>query len=189
MVEKQDDLQLRWYAVHVATGFENKMIEEIQRKVAESGLESYFGEMIMPTEEVVELKNGKKNVKTKKLMPGYLLVQMVMHDDAWFLVRNATKVLGFLGGKKGQKPVHMPDFEVNRILNRDSAGEVVASKPRVSVVYDVGEVVRVSEGPFADFQAVVEEVNYEKGRLVVSVLIFGRSTPVELEFGQVEKLT
>ena len=186
MSEKHDEVKLNWYAVHVATGFEKGTIEELQRKIAAQGLEACFGEMQVPTEEVIELKNGKKTTRQKKLMPGYLLVEMSMDDNAWFLVRNATKVLGFLGGKKGQKPVSLPQNEVDRILNRNQTEEV---KPRLNVVYDVGEVVRVNTGPFADFQGVVEDVNHEKSRLVVSVLIFGRSTPVELEFGQVEKLT
>lgn len=187
MSKKNDEIKLNWYAVHVATGFENKMIEEMTRKIASQGIEAYFGEMVVPTEEVVELKNGKKTTRQKKLMPGYVLIEMNMHDDAWYLVRNATKVLGFLGVKKGQKPVCMPKVEVDRILNRSEGAEVV--KPRLNVAFDVGEMVRVNTGPFADFQGVVEDVNHEKSRLVVSVLIFGRSTPVELEFGQVEKLT
>ncbi|MDC3181252.1 transcription termination/antitermination protein NusG [Gammaproteobacteria bacterium] len=187
MSENNDAIKLSWYAVHVATGFENKMIEEMTRKIASQGLESYFGELIVPTEEVVELKDGKKVSKIKKLMPGYILVEMNMHDDAWYLVRNATKVLGFLGGKKGQKPMPMPKVEVDHILNRAEGQD--APKPRMNVAYDVGEMVRVITGPFADFQGVVEDVNHEKSRLVVSVLIFGRSTPVDLEFGQVEKLT
>jgi transcriptional antiterminator NusG len=178
--------KLNWYAVQVATGFENKMIKEIVAKVETAGLGDSFGEMIVPTEEIVEIKNGKKRKTERKLIPGYIFVRMDMNDDAWFLVRSATKVLGFLGGKKGKKPVPMPQSEVERMLNRNQDNPEV---PKTKEAFDYGEMVRVSSGPFADFQGTVEDINYEKLRLVVSVMIFGRSTPVELEFGQVEKIT
>ena len=180
------DKKLNWYAVQVATSFENKMIQEIVAKIATEGLRDSFGELIVPTEEIVEMKDGKKRKVLKKLIPGYIFIEMEMNDEAWFLVRNATKVLGFLGGKKGKKPIPMPTSEVESMLNR---GDVSEDKPKLKVTYDYGEVVRVSSGPFADFQGAVEDINYDKHRLVVSVMIFGRSTPVELEFGQVEKIT
>jgi transcriptional antiterminator NusG len=181
-----EDKKLNWYAVQVATGCENKMIQEIVSKVATSDLQESFGDMIVPTEETVELKDGKKRNVTRKLIPGYIFVEMDMNDDAWYLVRNATKVLGFLGGKKGKKPLPMPKKEVEAMLNKDTVEE---DKPRLKMAFDFGEVVRVASGPFADFQGTVEEINYDKHRLVVSVMIFGRSTPVELEFNQVEKIT
>ena len=181
-----DEKNLSWYAVQVATGFENKMIQEIVAKVATEGLGNSFGDMIVPTEETVELKDGKKRKVVRKLIPGYIFIEMEMNDEAWFLVRNATKVLGFLGGKKGKKPLPMPKKEVEAMLNKDVVEE---EKPRLKVAFDFGEVVRVASGPFADFQGSVEEINYDKQRLVVSVMIFGRSTPVELEFNQVEKIT
>lgn len=186
VVMADDEIKLNWYAVQVATSFENKMIQEIVAKVATEGLNDSFGEMVVPTEEIVEMKDGKKRKVLKKLIPGYIFIEMDMNDEAWFLVRNATKVLGFLGGKKGKKPMPMPKSEVEAMLNR---GEVSEEKPKLKVSYDYGEVVRVSSGPFADFQGAVEDINYDKQRLVVSVMIFGRSTPVELEFGQVEKIT
>ncbi|MCP8352474.1 transcription termination/antitermination protein NusG [Candidatus Synchoanobacter obligatus] len=182
-----EEKQLSWYAVQVATGFESKMIQEIASKISLEGLGESFGDMVVPTEEVIELKNGKKRKVVKKLIPGYIFIQMDMNDEAWFLVRNATKVLGFLGAKKGKKPLPMPANEVENMLNRDKKAE--EDKPRLSVVFDYGELVRVSSGPFADFQGSVEDIIHEKQRLVVSVMIFGRSTPVELEFGQVEKIT
>ena len=178
--------KLDWYIVQVASGFENKMVQEIVAKVASAGLRDSFGEMIVPTEEIVELKDGKKRKVTKKLMPGYIFMQMDMNDDAWYLVRNATKVLGFLGGKGGKKPNPVPQREVDAMLQKDKVEE---SKPRLKVAFEYGEVVRVASGPFSDFQGAVEDINYDKQRLVVSVMIFGRSTPVELEFGQVEKIT
>ncbi len=181
-----DEKKLNWYAVQVATSFENKMIQEITAKIDTEGLQDSFGDLVVPTEEVVELKNGKKRKVLRKLIPGYIFIEMDINDQAWFLVRNATKVLGFLGGKKGKKPLPMPKSEVESMLNKDSVSD---EKPKHKVLFDFGEVIRVSSGPFADFQGVVEEINYDKHRLVVAVLIFGRSTPVELEFGQVEKIT
>ena len=163
------------------------MIQEIVSKIATAGLRDSFGEMIVPTEETVELKDGKKRKVVRKLIPGYIFIEMDMSDETWYLVRNATKVLGFLGGKKGgKKPLPMPKKEVEAMLNKDTVEE---EKPRLKVAFDFGEVVRVASGPFADFQGTVEEINYDKHRLVVSVMIFGRSTPVELEFNQVEKIT
>lgn len=180
------DTSLNWYAVSVASGFEKKMVQEITGKIVTAGLSESFGDMMIPTERVIELKDGKKRETEKRLMPGYVFIEMSMSDDAWFLVRNATKVLGFLGAKKGNKPNPLPKNEIDRLLNK---GESEEAKPVMKSLFDVGEVVRVSEGPFSGFQGPVEEINYEKHRLVVSVMIFGRSTPVELEFGQVEKIT
>jgi transcriptional antiterminator NusG len=146
-------------------------------------MEDQFGEILVPTEEVVEMKEGKKRKSERKFFPGYVLVQMEMNNDTWHLIKESPKVLGFIGGTT-DKPAPISDAEANAILQRVEEG---VDKPRPKIVFEPGEVVRVTDGPFTDFNGVVEEVNYEKSRLRVSVLIFGRSTPVELEFGQVEK--
>jgi transcriptional antiterminator NusG len=147
------------------------------------GMEDQFGEILVPTEEVVEMRDGKKRKSDRKFFPGYVLVQMEMNDNTWHLVKESPKVLGFIGGTS-DKPAPISEAEANSILQRVEEG---VDKPRPKIVFEPGEVVRVTDGPFTDFNGVVEEVNYEKSRLRVSVLIFGRSTPVELEFGQVEK--
>ncbi len=173
----------RWYVIHAYSGFEDQVIRSLREHISRHGLESQFGEIIVPTEEVIEMRGGKKRKSIRKFFPGYVLVQMDMDDVTWHLVRNVPKVLGFIGGKAG-RPTPISDKEAASILQRVEEGE---TKPRPKVLFEPGEVVRVIEGPFADFHGVVEEVNYEKSRLTVAVLIFGRSTPVELEFGQVEK--
>ena len=155
----------------------------MQERVRLKGLEDKFGEVIVPTEEVVEMRAGQKRKSERKFFPGYVLVQMEMNNETWHLVRSIPRVLGFIGGT-AEKPAPITDKEAASILQRVEEGE---TKPRPKVLFEPGEVVRVTEGPFADFNGVVEDVNYEKNRLRVSVLIFGRSTPVELEFGQVEK--
>lgn len=176
-------MALRWYVVHAYSGFEHQVARSMRDRVKFAGLEDRFGEILVPTEEVVEMREGKKRRSERKFFPGYVLVQMEMDEDTWHLVKDVPKVMGFIGGSS-DRPAPITDKEADAILNRVKEG---AEKPRPKVLFEPGEVVRVTDGPFNDFNGVVEEVNYEKSRLRVSVLIFGRSTPVELEFGQVEK--
>ncbi len=173
----------RWYVVHVYSGFENQVVRSLNERVGRFGMEEKFGEVLVPTEEVVEMRGGQKRRSDRKFFPGYVLVQMEMDDNTWHLVKDVPKVMGFIGGTSN-RPAPISDKEAEKILQRVQEG---VEKPRPKVLFEPGEVVRVTEGPFADFNGVVEEVNYEKSRLRVAVLIFGRSTPVELEFGQVEK--
>lgn len=173
----------RWYVIHAYSGFEKQVMRLLQERINRSGLEDKFGEILVPTEEVVEMRDGKKRKSDRKFFPGYVLIHMEMDDDTWHLVKEVPRVLGFIGGT-GVKPAPITDEEANAILQRVEDG---VDKPRPKVLFEPGEVVRVKDGPFTDFNGVVEEVNFEKSRLRVSVLIFGRSTPVELEFGQVEK--
>lgn len=173
----------RWYVVHAYSGFENQVKKSLQERIRRAGMEDMFGEILVPTEEVVEMREGQKRRSERKFFPGYVLVQMEMSDATWHLVREVPKVMGFIGGTS-DRPAPISEREADAILNRVREG---TEKPRPKVLFEVGEVVRVTEGPFTDFNGVVEEVNYEKSRLRVAVLIFGRSTPVELEFGQVEK--
>ena len=173
----------RWYVVHAYSGFEKSVMRSLNERITRSGLEEQFGDVLVPTEEVVEMRNGQKRKSDRKFFPGYVLVNMEMNDDTWHLVREVPKVLGFIGGTK-EKPAPITDAEADVILQRVQEG-VDAPKPKI--LFEVGEVVRVIDGPFNDFSSVVEEVNYEKNRLQVAVLIFGRSTPVELNFDQVEK--
>jgi len=174
---------MQWYVVHAYSGFENQVKRALEERVARANMGDMFGEILVPTEEVVEMREGTKRKSERKFFPGYVLVQMEMNDDTWHLVKDAPKVMGFIGGTS-DKPAPITEQEANAILQRVQEG---ADKPRPKVLFEAGEVVRVTDGPFNDFNGVVEEVNYEKSRLRVSVLIFGRSTPVELEFGQVEK--
>lgn len=176
-------MALRWYVVHAYSGFENQVKRSLQERVQRFGMEDKFGEILVPMEEVVEMREGQKKRSERKFFPGYVLVQMEMDDETWHLVKDAPKVLGFIGGTT-DKPAPIPDKEANAILQRIQEG---VDKPRPKVLFEPGEVVRVTDGPFNDFNGVVEEVNYEKSRMLVAVQIFGRSTPVELEFGQVEK--
>ena len=176
-------MAMRWYVVHAYSGFENRVKQSLIERVARSGMQDKFGEILVPTEEVVEMREGQKRKSERKFFPGYVLVQMEMDDDTWHLVKEVPKVLGFIGGTS-DRPAPITDKEANAILQRVQEG---AEKPRPKVLFEPGEVVRVIDGPFNDFNGVVEEVNYEKSKLRVAVLIFGRSTPVELEFGQVEK--
>jgi transcriptional antiterminator NusG len=173
----------RWYVVHAYSGFEKYVMQRLQERIETDHLEDKFGSILVPTEEVVELRAGQKRKSERKFFPGYVLVEMVMDQDTWHLVKNIPKVLGFIGGTS-DKPAPISPKEAEIILQRmqDSS-----EKPKPKVLFEVGEVVRVTDGPFADFNGVVEEVNYEKSRLRVAVLIFGRSTPVELQFDQVEK--
>lgn len=173
----------RWYVVHVYSGFEKQVQRSMQERVRHAGMEDRFGDILVPTEEVVEIKGGQKRKSDRKFFPGYVLVQMEMDDETWHLVKDVPKVMGFVGGTS-DRPAPISDKEAERILQRVQEG---VEKPKPKVLFEPGEIVRVIEGPFADFNGVVEEVNYEKSKLRVAVLIFGRSTPVELEFGQVEK--
>jgi len=174
---------LRWYVVHAYSNFEKKVKHSLEERVKRSGLEHKFGKVIVPTEEVVEMREGQKRKSDRKFFPGYVLVQMEMDDETWHLVKEVPKVLGFIGGTK-ERPEPITDEEANNILHRVEEG---VDKPRPKVLFEPGEVVRVTDGPFNDFNGVVEQVNYEKNKLRVAVQILGRSTPVELEFGQVEK--
>jgi len=173
----------RWYVVHAYSGFENQVKRSLLDRIKRAGMEDMFGEILVPTEEVVEMREGQKRRSERKFFPGYVLVQMEMNDDTWHLIKDAPKVMGFIGGTS-DRPAPISDKEADSILQRVQEGQ---DKPKPKVLFEPGEVVRVIDGPFNDFNGVVEEVNYEKNRLRVSVLIFGRSTPVELEFGQVEK--
>ena len=174
---------MRWYVVHAYSGYEKKVAAALRERVALYGMEDRFGEILVPTEEVVEIRGGQKRKSERKFFPGYVLVQMVLCDDTWHLVKETPRVMGFIGGK-ADKPAPITDKEAEMILQRVQDSE---DKPRPKTVFEAGEVVRVTDGPFNDFNGVVEEVNYDKSRLRVSVSIFGRSTPVELEFTQVEK--
>lgn len=176
-------MSLRWYVVHAYSGFENQVKRSLLERINRFGMEDKFGDILVPMEEVVEMREGQKKRSERKFFPGYVLVQMEMDDESWHLVKDAPKVLGFIGGTT-DKPAPIPDKEAEAILQRIQEG---VDKPRPKVLFEPGEVVRVTDGPFNDFNGVVEEVNYEKSRMLVAVQIFGRSTPVELEFGQVEK--
>lgn len=172
----------RWYIVNVYSGSENRVAQLIKEQSAKKGLESYFEEILIPTEEVIEIKGGEKVNVNKKYFPGYVLVKMVLTGDTWHLVRNIPRVSGFLGAKG--KPTPVSELEIKRIL--DQVKESMES-PKSSVTYEIGDQVRVVEGPFASFSGYVEEIEDDKQRLKVSVMIFGRATPVALEFSQVEK--
>lgn len=174
---------MRWYVVHTYSGFESHVKRAILERVKLAGIENKFGDILIPTEEVMEIRSGRKRKSARKFFPGYVLVQMDMDDETWHLIRDIPKVLKFIGGT-AERPAPITDKEANTILDRIKEG---VDKPRPKVMFEPGEMVRVTEGPFADFNGVVEEVNYEKNRLRVAVLIFGRSTPVDLDFSQVEK--
>lgn len=173
----------RWYVVHAYSGFEKKVAASLKERIARHGMQDLFGDVLVPTEEVVEMRAGQKRKSERKFFPGYVLVQMELNDDSWHLVKETPRVMGFIGGK-ADKPAPISDKEAEVILRRVEVG---SEKPRPKTIFEPGEMIRVVDGPFNDFNGVVEEVNYDKNRLRVSVLIFGRSTPVELDFGQVEK--
>ena len=177
-------MALRWYVVHAYSNFEHKVSESLRERIKLKGLEDRFGEILVPTEEVVEMRDGQRRRSERKFFPGYVLVQMEMNEATWHLIKDTPRVMGFIGGT-ADKPAPITEKEAEAILRRVADG---SDKPRPKTLFEPGEVVRVVDGPFADFNGVVEEVNYEKSRLQVAVLIFGRSTPVELEFGQVEKV-
>jgi len=174
---------LRWYVVHAYSGMEKAVERNILERINRAGMQSKFGRILVPMEEVVEIKNGQKKTTERKFFPGYVLVEMVMDDDTWHLVKHTNKVTGFVGGGK-TRPSPISEAEVQKIVSQMQEG---TEKPRHKIEFVVGEYVRVKEGPFADFNGSVEEVNYEKSKVRVAVTIFGRSTPVELEFSQVEK--
>ena len=174
----------RWYVVHAYSGFEKQVQRSLKERIGRSGMEDLFGEILVPTEEVVEMKKGVKRRSERKFFPGYVLVEMEMNEDSWHLVKDVPKVMGFIGGKQ-DKPAPISNKEAEMILDRVAEG---VDKPKPKVLFEPGEMVRVVDGPFNDFNGTVEEINYEKSRLRVAVSIFGRSTPVELDFQQVEKL-
>lgn len=174
----------RWYVVHAYSGMEKSVARALQDRVERAGMQAQFGKILVPTEEVVEMKNGQRTITERRFFPGYVLVEMDMNDDTWHLVKNTGKVTGFVGGS-GHRPTPISEKEVDKIMSQMQEG---VEKPKPKTLFEVGEMVRVKEGPFTDFNGNVEEVNYEKSRLRVSVTIFGRATPVELEFGQVEKV-
>ena len=174
----------RWYIVHAYSGMEKAVERNLRERIDRAGMQDKFGRVLVPTEEVVELKNGKKSVTERRIYPGYVLVEMEMADDTWHLVKHTNKVTGFIGGAKN-RPAPISDAEVAKIVNQMQEG---VDKPKPKVEWTVGELVRVKEGPFTDFNGAVEEVNYEKSKVKVSVTIFGRATGVELDFAQVEKV-
>ena len=174
---------LRWYVVHAYSGMEKAVERNIRESIARAGMENKFGRILVPTEEVVEMKNGQRKTAERKFFPGYVFVEMVMDDESWHLVKHTNKVTGFVGGAK-TRPSPISEAEVQKIVSQMQDG---VDKPRHKVEFMVGEFIRVKEGPFTDFKGSIEEVNYEKNKVRVSVMIFGRSTPVELEFGQIEK--
>lgn len=174
---------MRWYIVHAYSGMEKAVERNITERIQRLGMQEKFGRILVPTEEVVEMRNGKRKTTERRLFPGYVFVEMMMDDDSWHLVKHTSKVTGFVGGAKN-RPVPISETEIQKIVDQVQEG---SDKPRHKIEFMVGELVRVKEGPFTDFNGSVEEVNYEKSRLRVSVAIFGRSTPVELEFSQVEK--
>lgn len=177
-------MSMHWYVVHAYSNYEMRVKAALEERIERLELQDFFGAIMIPTEEVVEMRDGEKRKSTRKFFPGYVLVEMEMNDESWQLVKNTPRVLGFIGGKS-DNPAPISEKEVAAIMGRMEEG---VDAPRPKVLFDVGEVVRVKDGPFIDFNGVVEEVNYEKSKLLVAVQIFGRSTPVELEFFQVEKL-
>ena len=175
---------LRWYVVHAYSGMEKAVERNLRERIERAGMHDKFGRILVPTEEVVEMKNGKKAVTQRRFFPGYVLVEMLMDDESWHLVKHTSKVTGFVGGAKN-RPAPISDTEVMKIVHQMQEG---VEKPRPKVQWEVGEVVRVKEGPFTDFNGAIDDVNYEKSKVRVAVTIFGRATPVELDFHQVEKV-
>ncbi|MCG6933854.1 MAG: transcription termination/antitermination protein NusG [Gallionella sp.] len=176
-------MTMHWYVVHTYSQFEKSVQRALTERIQREGMQDQFGQILVPVEEVVELKSGQKNISERKFFPGYVLVEMEMTDQSWHLVKSTPKVTGFLGGS-AMKPTPISEKEVQNIMRQMQAG---VEKPRPKVLFEVGELVRVKEGPFTDFNGSVEDVNYDKNKIRVAVTIFGRSTPVELDFGQVEK--
>ncbi|ASF45529.1 transcription termination/antitermination protein NusG [Methylovulum psychrotolerans] len=176
-------MSLRWYVVHAYSNFENKVKQSLEERIKRDGLEQYFGKILVPTEEVVEMRMGQQRKSERKFFPGYVLVQMELTDETWHMVKDVPKVLGFIGGVS-DRPAPISEKEAMAILSRVEEG---VNKPRPKILFEAGEVVRIIDGPFKDFNGAIEEVNYEKSKLKISVLIFGRSTSVELGFAQVEK--
>ena len=183
VLEPAANPDFRWYVVQAYSGMERAAERNIQERIARAGVQHKFGRILIPTEEVVEVKGGQKKTTERKFFPGYVLVEMIMDDDTWHLVKQTSKVTGFVGGARN-RPVPISRVEVEKIVSQMQEG---SEKPRHKVEFEVGEMIRVKEGPFTDFNGSIEEVNYEKNKLRVSVTIFGRATPVELEFSQIEK--
>ncbi|TQV83705.1 transcription termination/antitermination protein NusG [Denitrobaculum tricleocarpae] len=175
-------MAMRWYVLHVYSGFEKKVAESIQDQAVQNGMEDFFEEVLVPTEEVVEMRRGQKVNSERKFFPGYVLIKMDLTDESWHLVKNTPKVTGFLGNKG--RPLPISQKEAERIQTQVQEG---VERPKPSITFEIGETVRVSDGPFTSFNGLVEEVDEERARLKVAVSIFGRSTPVELEYAQVEK--
>ena len=183
VLEPATNPDFRWYVVQAYSGMERAAERNIQERIARAGVQHKFGRILIPTEEVVEVKGGQKKTTERKFFPGYVLVEMIMDDDTWHLVKQTSKVTGFVGGARN-RPVPISQVEVEKIVSQMQEG---SEKPRHKVEFEVGEMIRVKEGPFTDFNGSIEEVNYEKNKLRVSVTIFGRASPVELEFSQIEK--
>ncbi|ALA23783.1 antitermination protein NusG [Piscirickettsia salmonis] len=173
----------RWYVVQAYSGYEKRVVNLLNEHMKAAGLEDKFGEILVPTEEVIEMRSGQKRKSERKFFPGYVLVQMEMDEEAWHLVRNVPRVLGFIGGT-AERPAPITDAEADRILDRLKDGE---NKPRPKTLFEPGEIIRVIDGPFADFNGTIEEVDYEKNKVSAAISIFGRSTPVELDFSQISK--
>ncbi|AFP85631.1 transcription antitermination protein nusG [secondary endosymbiont of Heteropsylla cubana] len=178
-----ETLQKRWYVVQAFSGFEGRVAQSLREHIKLHNIEHLFGEVMVPTEEVVEIRSGQRRKSERKFFPGYVLVQMLMNDASWHLVRNVPRVMGFIGGTS-DRPLPISEKEVSAIMNRL---QKIGEKPRPKTLFEPGELVRVNDGHFSDFNGIVEEVDYDKSRLKVSVSIFGRATPVELDFAQVEK--
>ena len=176
-------MTMRWYVVQVTSQYENKVREALADRAALNNLTASFGDVLIPTEEVVEMKDGQKRKSERKFFPGYILVQMEMNDDTWHLVRHIPKVLGFIGGR-ADKPSPISDKEVEKIMSRV---QDTHDKPKPKTLFEAGEVIRITDGPFTDFSGVIEEVNYEKSKVKVSVMIFGRATPIDLSFSQIKE--
>ena len=183
VLEPATNPDFRWYVVQAYSGMERAAERNIQERIARAGVQHKFGRILIPTEEVGEVKGGQKSITERRIFPGYVLVEMIMDDDTWHLVKQTSKVTGFVGGARN-RPVPISQVEVEKIVSQMQEG---SEKPRHKVEFEVGEMIRVKEGPFTDFNGSIEEVNYEKNKLRVSVTIFGRATPVELEFSQIEK--
>jgi transcriptional antiterminator NusG len=173
----------KWFVVHAYSGFEKSVQRALQERIKRAGMEEQFGQILVPVEEVVEMKAGQKNISERKFFPGYVLVEMDMADETWHLVKSTAKVTGFIGGS-AMKPTPISEKEVQNILHQIQEG---VEKPKPKILFEIGEAVRVKEGPFTDFHGNVEDVNYDKSKIRVSVSIFGRPTPVELDFSQIEK--
>jgi transcriptional antiterminator NusG len=176
-------MAMHWYVVHAYSGFEKSVMRALKERIERAGMQDYFGEILVPVEEVVEMKAGQKKTSERKFFPGYVLVQMEMNDDSWHLVKSTAKVTGFVGGT-ANKPAPISEKEVSAIMQQMQDG---VEKPKHKITFEIGEMVRVVDGPFNEFNGTVEDVNYEKNKLRVSVTIFGRATPVELDFSQIEK--
>jgi len=174
---------LRWYVVHAFSGFEAQAKKSLLERIERAEMQDFFGDILIPTEEVVEVRDGEQRKSERKFFPGYVLVQMEMNQESWHLVKDVPRIMGFIGGTK-EKPLPITEKEAQKILQQVQAG---IEKPRPKVLFEIGEMIRVTDGPFNDFNGTVEEVDYEKSRLKVSVSIFGRATPVDLEFSQIEK--